>query len=159
MECDSSRWIYWTPEGFESAGLSPGRTVPAGSPPTKSDSTIEDFQEGSPRGRHERFVKTGIPEEGRTVELSGFADVVFPAGAFEGGHTVTVYSARTPETRPVFEALTADTTIRPMLYEIRINTSYYRPVGRVEAEIVVDKEFLKRLPEGMQPWAYPPPGV
>lgn len=105
--------------------------------------------------RSDSLVTAVVSPAGDSIVLEGFATVVFPAGAFEEPHSVTVSATQSPDMRVLLEAFTTDTLpIRPMLHEVRVNTGDLAPAAEVEVAVVVSEEFLGRLPEGHVPWAY-----
>lgn len=97
-----------------------------------------------------RMTTAVIPTSGGTVELTGIATVVFPAGAFSSPQQVSVAATSTSAARALF-AFTSDTTPPPLANEIRINSSTVAPALAVEVRVALADAFIASIPVDLVP--------
>jgi len=88
-----------------------------------------------------------VSPQGGSVNLAGYASVIFPSGTFTASQNVIVSATASPETQEDFD-LTADIDeLGPRLpYEIRINSGYIAPATPIDAFLNVPEAFIATRP-------------
>lgn len=84
-----------------------------------------------------------IRPDGGTLELAGFATVIFPAGAFAAPREVTVEATSEPSERVTFRF---GYRSPPAAHEIRVTTGETPPRTGIEVALNVPEAFLNELP-------------
>lgn len=83
-----------------------------------------------------------IGPEGDTVELAGFATVVFPAGAFDAPHEVTIVASNDPDLHSTFRL---DVGAGSVGHQIRILTGDTPPAVPINVSLKVPEDFLEQM--------------
>ena len=102
----------------------------------------------SPQQESDSSVSAMIPPEGGTLELSGFAWVTFPEGAFDSARVVTLRATSYALERDLFEFAVGTQTAA---HEIRVITGTTAPNDSIEIGVFVPTEFLENVPANKVP--------
>lgn len=90
----------------------------------------------------EQRVTAKIPTIGETVDIEGYARIVFPAGTFDGTQNVKISVNASPAIQDIFEA---NATGPRLPYEIRINTGNKAPKKDIEVSMKYPDSFYASL--------------
>lgn len=87
-----------------------------------------------------RTVTVTIPPIGEALDLKGYASAIFPAGAFDAAHKVTLSVTTSPSVQDVFESHAAGPRLP---YEIRINTGNKAPASDIAVSVNHPESFFE----------------
>ncbi len=116
---------------------------PQSTPEVEQASTVASLQQGA-----DSTITAMIPPDGGTVELAGFATVIFPAGAFDSPREVTVAATNDPGEDIFFRF---DVGTGSVDHEIRIFTGSESPAVPIDVSLTVPQEFLDQVPTDKAP--------
>jgi hypothetical protein len=80
-----------------------------------------------------------VPPTGTTVNLAGYASIVFPAGTFESAQHVVIHTSASAATNDIFEAYATGPRLP---YEVRISTGNKAPEKDISVDLNIPDSFI-----------------